>query len=90
MDHDFHTKVSASIVLYHTKKLDIITILNCVEKSYIGTVYVIDNSSDDRFRFLEKQYHKYIISIIKILDTKNLIILLCKKLLMKVHNFILY
>jgi GT2 family glycosyltransferase len=50
--------LTASIVLYHTEKSDVLTILNCIEQSCIDIVYIIDNSSDDIFRFLEKQYEK--------------------------------
>ena len=50
--------LTASIVLYHTNESDVFTILNCIKESCIDKVYIIDNSSDDHFCFLEKQYEK--------------------------------
>ena len=50
--------LTASIVLYHAQKTDITRILECLEKSCIDIIYVVDNSADDRFRFFEKHYNK--------------------------------
>jgi GT2 family glycosyltransferase len=50
--------ITSSIVLYHTPKPEIAALLNCIEKSYIDIVYIIDNSSNDYFRCLEKQSNK--------------------------------
>ena len=50
--------LTASIVLYHTQKAAIINLLDCIEKSCIDTVYIINNSPDDCFCFLEEQYKK--------------------------------
>jgi len=50
--------ITASIVLFHSQKLDITNIIDCIEKSCIDTVYIIDNSSDDRFRLYEKKSGK--------------------------------
>jgi GT2 family glycosyltransferase len=59
--------LSSSIVLYHSPKAEILKLLECIEKSCIDIVYIIDNSSDDRFRFLEKQSTK-----IRYIHNKNL------------------
>jgi GT2 family glycosyltransferase len=59
--------LSSSIVLYHTPKAEIIKLLDCIEKSYIDIIYIIDNSSDDNFRFLEKKYKK-----VRYIHNKNL------------------
>jgi len=50
--------LTASIVLYHTNESYVLTILNCINESCIDIVYIIDNSSDDYFCFLEEQYKK--------------------------------
>ncbi|MDR2730984.1 MAG: glycosyltransferase family 2 protein [Treponema sp.] len=50
--------ITASIVLFHSQKVDITVIIDCIEKSCIDTVYIIDNSSDDRFRLFEKKSGK--------------------------------
>ncbi|GHV90785.1 glycosyl transferase family 2 [Spirochaetia bacterium] len=59
--------ITASIVLYHTQKTEITTLLSCIEQSCIDIVYIIDNSSNDCFRFLEKQSNK-----IRYIYNKNL------------------
>jgi GT2 family glycosyltransferase len=50
--------LSSSIVLYNTPKAEIVRLLDCIEKSSIDIVYIIDNSSNDNFRFLEEQNKK--------------------------------
>jgi GT2 family glycosyltransferase len=50
--------VTSSIVLYHNNKIDITILLDCIEKSSIDVVFLVDNSSDDRFRTFEKKYKK--------------------------------
>jgi GT2 family glycosyltransferase len=50
--------ITSSIVLYHTSKVEIAAVLDCIEKSCIRVVYIIDNSSNDYFRRLEKQSGK--------------------------------
>lgn len=59
--------LTASIVLYQTKKNVLISILESIEKSCIDILYIIDNSFDDRFRFFETQYVK-----IRYIHNKNL------------------
>jgi GT2 family glycosyltransferase len=49
---------TASIVLYNTQKQIIAELLCCIKHSNISIIYIIDNSPDDRFRFLEKEYPK--------------------------------
>ena len=46
--------LTASLVLYHNSKKDVNTIVNCVLRSVIGRLYIIDNSRNDAFRVLEK------------------------------------
>jgi hypothetical protein len=57
--------ITASVVVFHTKRSDIDRLLKCVEKSPIEYLYVIDNSSNDELRehFSQKQYVRYIHSI---------------------------
>jgi len=50
--------LSCSVVLYNTPKAEILSLLDCTEQSCVDIVYVIDNSFDDYFRFLEKKYEK--------------------------------
>jgi GT2 family glycosyltransferase len=50
--------ITASIVLFHSQKVDITAIIDCIEKSCIDKVYIIDNSSDDRFRLFERKSSK--------------------------------
>jgi GT2 family glycosyltransferase len=50
--------LSSSIVLYHTPEEQVIKILDCIEHSCIDIVYIIDNSSNDYFRFLEERSNK--------------------------------
>jgi GT2 family glycosyltransferase len=50
--------LTASIVLFNASKIDTKMLFDDIEKSCIDIVYVIDNSSNDRFRFFEKQYNK--------------------------------
>jgi GT2 family glycosyltransferase len=50
--------ITASVVLFHSQKVDITAIIDCIEKSCIDNVYIIDNSSDDRFRLFEKRSSK--------------------------------
>jgi GT2 family glycosyltransferase len=50
--------ITASIVLFHSQKVDITAIIDCIEKSCIDKVFIIDNSSDDRFRLFERKSAK--------------------------------
>jgi GT2 family glycosyltransferase len=50
--------ISATIVLYHTSRIDIMALLACIEMSCIDIVYIIDNSSNDLYRFLENTSDK--------------------------------
>ncbi|MDR2409574.1 MAG: glycosyltransferase [Bacteroidales bacterium] len=47
---------TVSIVLFKTQKDVITELLSCVKQSGINIIYIIDNSPDDRLRFLEKKY----------------------------------
>ena len=50
--------LTASLVLYHNSMSDVDTIINCVLKSPIDKLYIIDNSRNDSFRILEKRSDK--------------------------------
>ena len=50
--------LTASLVLYHNSMCDVDTIINCVLKSPIDKLYIIDNSRNDSFRILEKRSDK--------------------------------
>jgi GT2 family glycosyltransferase len=55
--------LTASIVLYNTPKSEISALLACIQP-YADIIYLIDNSPNDRFRQLEKQFEniRYIYS----------------------------
>lgn len=44
--------LSASIVLFHNKKNDVISVIDCAIKSRIEIIIVIDQSANDYYRFL--------------------------------------
>jgi GT2 family glycosyltransferase len=47
--------LTVSIVLYNTQKQEIFTLIDCIN-SFASIIYIIDNSSDDRFRVFEKRF----------------------------------
>lgn len=50
-------KMTASIVLFNTPRVQIEAVMKSVSNSgCVGTLYVIDNSPDDRWRILEKDF----------------------------------
>lgn len=51
-------KITASVVLFKTKKEQIEKLLSCVLPSVVEKIFIIDNSPDDRFRILEKTSEK--------------------------------
>jgi GT2 family glycosyltransferase len=59
--------LTSSIVLYHTPKPQITALLSCVDTSLVDSIYVVDNSPDDRYRILERQSAK-----IRYIHNKNL------------------
>ncbi|MDE5572883.1 MAG: glycosyltransferase family 2 protein [Muribaculaceae bacterium] len=46
--------ITASIVTYHTSLKDLRRIVDCVMKSSISKLYIIDNSTNDKLRYFEK------------------------------------
>ncbi len=42
--------ITASLVLFNSKKLEVQTVLECVDKSIVDVVYVVDNSPSDKLR----------------------------------------
>lgn len=48
--------ITASIVTYHTKHNELKRVINCVMKSSVETLFIIDNSSDDRLREIVAGY----------------------------------
>jgi GT2 family glycosyltransferase len=48
--------LTVSIVLYNTQKEELDNLLDCINRLAVDIIYIIDNSSNDRFRFLEKQF----------------------------------
>ena len=49
--------LTASIVLYNTPRSQVDAVMKSVEESgCVETLYVIDNSPNDRWRILERQY----------------------------------
>ena len=52
--------IAASIVAYHTPSGELSHLLECVMKSSIDILYLIDNSTNDSLRELERPYSKVI------------------------------
>ena len=52
--------VSASIVLHHTPKYEILRLLNCILESPIDVIFLVDNSSDDSLRELANISNKIV------------------------------
>ena len=50
--------LTASLVLYHNSIQDVDKLLECVLKSSIDQLYIVDNSRNDSFRILEKRSEK--------------------------------
>lgn len=50
--------ITASLVLYKSKVSEVERVLDCVEKSVIDTVYVIDNSSSDALKSVVAKFPK--------------------------------
>jgi len=50
MDQKEKEMITASVVLYDTKKDDIKRVINCAKSSSIDTIYLIDNSHSDNLR----------------------------------------
>lgn len=50
--------LTASLVLYHNSPQEVEKLLDCVLKSPINKLYIIDNSRNDSFRILEKRSDK--------------------------------
>jgi GT2 family glycosyltransferase len=48
--------LTISIVLYNTSKKEITNLLNCIDPLVADIIYLVDNSLNDQFRFLEKQF----------------------------------
>ena len=46
--------ISASIVTFHTRHSDLIRLIDCVMKSPVDKLFIIDNSSNDELRELVK------------------------------------
>lgn len=46
--------ITASLVLYHNSPQEVAKLLECILKSSVNKLYIIDNSRDDSFRILEK------------------------------------
>ena len=51
-------KITASIVTFHTKHSDLMRLIECVIKSPIEKLYIIDNSSNDELRELVENFTK--------------------------------
>ena len=49
---------SASLVLYNTKEIDLLTILECSNQSIIEHIFVIDNSETDKLRVIVEKISK--------------------------------
>lgn len=45
--------LTASIVLYHHSPTEVSDIINCVLKSSVSTLFIVDNSTNDVSRKLE-------------------------------------
>jgi GT2 family glycosyltransferase len=56
--------LTASISITNTSEEQIITLLECIKKSDIDIVYIVDNSTNDHYRILENKYNniRYIYS----------------------------
>jgi GT2 family glycosyltransferase len=59
--------ITSSVVLYHTDKKQLDTIIDCVLNSFIDYLFLIDNSSNDSLRIIEKASEK-----IRYIHSKNL------------------
>ncbi len=57
---DNKSKLTISIVLYNTNRVELDTVLSCVlaNENIVQTIYLIDNSPNDKYRILEKRSPK--------------------------------